>query len=161
MKKYKEEYKKIYDSIYQIDKYKELKNGYHHGIPRLDHINRVGYYSFLTSKLLKLDTKTITRGALLHDFYTNEDLGLYSRKVYHIVHPFLALENANKYYELNDIEKNIIESHMYPLNKTQPKYKESILVGMVDKFVALYEFFGFKVATYYIFILLLPSTYIR
>ena len=37
-------------------------------------------------------------------------------------------------------EKNIIKAHMFPMYTTVPRYKESILVSLVDKIVAIYEF---------------------
>ena len=47
-------------------------------------------------------------------------------------HPVKAVENANQIMSLNEKEQNIIESHMYPIGKKFPKYKESIIVDIVD-----------------------------
>ena len=57
-----------------------------------------------------------------------------------------AYENASKYYELDNMQKNIIESHMFPLSYVLPKYKESWLVSLVDKTVAIYEYTRYKAA---------------
>ena len=60
------------------------------------------------------------------------------------IHPFLALNNSMKEYNLNIKEKNIIISHMYPIGKIQPLYPESWIVSMVDKSVATYEYINYK-----------------
>ena len=61
-----------------------------------------------------------------------------------------------------DKEKNIIESHMFPLNiKAKPKYIESIIISIVDKIACIYEKavgytseFNFKVGKATIYMLL-------
>jgi uncharacterized protein len=40
---------------------------------------------------------------------------------------------------LNDIEKDIIEKHMWPLTLKLPKYKEAFIVSFVDKYCAFME----------------------
>ena len=58
-------------------------------------------------------------------------------------HPRTALENACKYFNLNEIEKDIIEKHMWPLTlRKVPKYKESVVVTMVDKYCSTKETFS-------------------
>ena len=54
---------------------------------------------------------------------------------------FIKCQDGNKYirYSLNNIEKDIIEKHMWPLTLRLPKYKESYVVLMVDKYCALFE----------------------
>lgn len=156
--KLKEEYYDIYSEFNKIDKYRELSASVHHGISRKDHIHRVGFISFLISKLFKLDAISTTRGALLHDFFTDNDVSEYSKRWWHKMHPYLALNNSLNYFELNDKEKNIIQSHMFPLTFELPKYKESVIVGIVDKLVSIYEFSRFNVKAYAYFVLLFIST---
>ena len=144
--KNKKIYYDIYSEFYCVNKYRELKSMVHHGNNRLDHINRVAKLSFSLSKKLKLDFVSCTRGALLHDFFTTDDLtrdGKY--KKFLSEHPKIALENSTKYFELNDIEKDVILTHMYPVIKGKPKYMESKVVCIVDKLVSLYEFFRYQV----------------
>ena len=50
---------------------------------------------------------------------------------------------------------------MYPFNSHKPQYKESIVVGIVDKAVAVYEFFGYKVKAYAYFALLFVTSGLR
>jgi uncharacterized protein len=51
-------------------------------------------------------------------------------------HAGIALENAQMYFDLNEMEKDIILTHMWPLSKTIYHYRESLLVSMVDKIVS-------------------------
>ena len=45
-------------------------------------------------------------------------------------------------YNVNRIEADIISKHMFPLTFTPPKYKESVIVCLVDKFCSIYEVFS-------------------
>ena len=47
------------------------------------------------------------------------------------------------YDELNDLEKDVIVKHMWPLTIKFPKYKESYIVTFVDKYCATVEFFKY------------------
>ena len=58
----------------------------------------------------------------------------------------MAVVNAKKYFELNETQENIIESHMFPMSKTLPKSKEAVLVSLMDKSAATYEMAHFKLA---------------
>ena len=55
-------------------------------------------------------------------------------------HPKYSVKNASEYFEIDDLGKNIIESHMFPIYKSLPKYAESWIVSFVDKVAAIYEF---------------------
>lgn len=54
-------------------------------------------------------------------------------------HPRTALDNANERFILNEIEKDIIEKHMWPLTPGLPKYKESYIIVLVDKYCSFME----------------------
>lgn len=86
--------------------------------------------------------------ALLHDFYTNKDLEGNSSVKKLGLHPSYALQNILQYYELNEVQQDIIETHMFPCNIKIPKYKESWLVSGVDKIVGTYEMLRFKISLY-------------
>ena len=139
-------YYDIYSDFYSVNKYRELKSMVHHGNNRLDHINRVAKMSFRISKSLGLDYVSCTRGALLHDFFTTDDLTREETnyKKFLCKHPQIALNNSNKYFELNDIEKDVILTHMFPIVKGKPKYMESKIVCLADKIVSCYEFFRYQ-----------------
>ena len=155
--KNKKIYYDIYSEFYNVNKYRELKSMVHHGNNRLDHINRVSKMSFYLSKILKLDYVSCTRGALLHDFFTIDDLSRDETKYRKFLkdHPRIALDNSKKYFDLNEVEEDIILTHMYPVVKGKPKYAESRVVCVSDKIVSLYEFFRYQINLSFNLILLL------
>lgn len=152
MKNNKRLYYDIYSEFKDVNKFRELKSIVHHGDNRLNHINRVAKFSFLVSKKLGCDYISCTRGAIMHDFFTKDDLTKDNTKFSNFLkeHPFIALNNANEFFEINEIEKDIITTHMYPITKERPKYKESKIVCICDKLVSFYEFFRFKLGLTYV-----------
>ncbi len=141
LKRNKKEFNKLTKKIRYNHEFNKLHDELHHGINRYDHCLRVAKVSYSTLKFLNLNYEDGTKGALLHDFYLNET----NNKETLFTHPNLALNNSMKYCQINDMEKDIIKTHMFPLNKEdKPKYKESWIVSMVDKLVSLYEIIRFK-----------------
>jgi len=119
----------------------KVANYNHHGITRGEHSIRVAYYSFKVSKKFNFKTKEITRGAMLHDLFENSDDETLKESFKRIfTHAKTSRINAENNFSLNEIEKDIIEKHMFPLNLKLPKYKESFIVSLIDKCVASYEF---------------------
>ncbi|VHD76130.1 2',3'-cyclic-nucleotide 2'-phosphodiesterase [Streptococcus pyogenes] len=55
------------------------------------------------------------------------------------VHPRIAVRNAKKLTELNKKEEDIILKHMWGATIAFPRYKESYIVTMVDKYWAVKE----------------------
>jgi len=55
------------------------------------------------------------------------------------MHPRIAVKNAEKITELSDLEKDIILKHMWGATIAPPRYKESYIVTMVDKYCAIKE----------------------
>ncbi len=90
---------------------------------------------------INVDKASLVRGALLHDYFLydwhNEDDG--SHKWHGFKHAKIAFKNASEEFNLNDKEKNMILSHMFPLNLVLPKYKESVVLTIADKICALCE----------------------
>lgn len=141
------EFEIIVEDILNNDKFKSLSRELHHGISRYEHSLRVAKYSYNVATILHMkDYKEITRAALLHDFYDDVDLGNDTSFQRLYTHPHMAMVNAKKYFELNETQENIIESHMFPMSKTLPKSKEAILVSLMDKSAATYEMAHFKLA---------------
>ena len=108
---------------------------------------QVAYFTYITCKKLKLDYVSATRAAMLHDLflydwrkkYRNIELsGLHA-----FIHPKIALKNASNIFELNEIEKDIIEKHMWPVTFSFPKYKESYIVTVMDKYSACLEIYSY------------------
>ena len=110
-----------------------------------EHCVQVAYESYLFAKehQLQVEMEQLIRGALLHDYF------LYDwhekRKGHHFhgfTHPGTALKNAEKEYELGDIERNIISRHMFPLTVVPPMCREAWLVCLADKYCAVKETFS-------------------
>ena len=89
---------------------------------------------------ISMDVRSLAMGALLHDYFLydwHEDDP--SHRLHGFTHPKKALKNAQKDYQLNWKEKNIIARHMFPLVPIPPQCREAWLVCMVDKWCALSE----------------------
>ena len=129
------EFKMIINKIINNRKFKQMKNVRHHILSNTyDHCYLTAWYTYKVCKKLKLDYKSATKAALIHDFFFRTkgklDLFEFAR------HPKYASKNASKIMKLNNIEKNCIESHMFPFCLTLPKYKESVIVNLMDDFVS-------------------------
>ena len=131
------EFNNLITPIISNKEYQKTKEIEHHGVNRYDHMLRVSYYSYKITKLCHLDYKSATRAALLHDFFL-EDYNDKKAKIL-VNHPKIALENSLKYFELNDLEKDIIKTHIFPIGKNVPHYLESWIVNIVDDFSCFYE----------------------
>lgn len=126
--------------LLESDEVKELDSfSQHLNTSRLQHSINVSYYSYLLCKHLNFDYKSAARAGLLHDLY------LYNRHIqkfeesHTVYHPKEALKNAKKIAELNKIEEDAILKHMWPLCDGAPRYKESVVVTIVDKYCATAE----------------------
>ncbi len=140
-----DEFYGIIDDIISNEEFLRTKNYYHHNSSIYDHIMEVAYISYRLSKKLKLDFVSATRGAMLHDFFcydwrNHDEPDLAKEKFHGFEHPRIAYLNAQKYFALNDIEKDIILKHMWPLTIIPPKYKESYIVTFADKYTATREY---------------------
>lgn len=133
-------YKSIVKSILRDTNFKKTYNIEHHGISRMEHSLKVSYYSYKIARKIGFDYESVARGGLLHDFYLDGDeRSGKSKFVDTFIHPKKALNTSKEYFSLNDVEENIIISHMFPIYKSLPKYKESALVNLVDKVIGLHE----------------------
>lgn len=135
------EYLLLVSDILKNEKFKELSNYVHHNSNRFQHSLNVSYHSYKIAKKTGLDYTKIARGALLHDFFLidNHKINRTNRFMTLFSHPREALANSSKYYLLSDMEKNIIVSHMFPIGLDIPRYKESVLVDVVDDYISIYE----------------------
>lgn len=112
----------------------------HSDITCFEHSIHVSYKSYLICRHLGLDDRSAARGGLLHDFFLYDWHNTKPRSGLHgFTHPRAALDNANKRFMLNEIEKDIIEKHMWPLTPSLPKYKESYIIVLVDKYCSFME----------------------
>lgn len=142
-----DEFVNITYDILENKEFNKLKNVVHHGMNRYDHSFRVAIVSYSITKFLNLDYQKTARAALLHDFFLeeNEGVGALTRIKTLFKHPSYAVNNSNKHFLLSDLEKDIIETHMFPVSFKIPKYLESWIVDLVDDGVSIYErLFGFR-----------------
>jgi len=122
--------------VLQMKSYVQHKN-----VTCLEHTLYVSYSSYVICKKLGLDYRSAARGGLLHDFFLYDwHQGTPYKGLHAFRHAGVALENANKYFKLNKIEKEIIQKHMWPLNVVPPRFLESYVVLLADKFCAVVEF---------------------
>lgn len=128
----------IVEKYYRHPKVRELNNYAHHGTTRLDHSRRVAYYTYKVTKKLKLNYKSATKAALLHDLFYDEVENESARRKL-TEHPSYALNNARRYFDLTPLEEDIIYKHMFPITRRLPKYIESWIVDGVDDCCAIYE----------------------
>ena len=141
------EFLEIIDEIINIEKFKELKNFKHHyNTTRYQHSLNVAYCSFIIAKKFKnKNIREIVKGALLHDFFfydwrdvSHRNNGLIKGS-HAFYHPMESLNNAEKYFNLTEIEKEIILLHMWPFCTYMPKYKESYYIIFSDKYCSIIE----------------------
>ena len=101
----------------------------HGTVSRYEHCLAVCYIALrLADKWrVRVDRRSMVRGALLHDFF------MYNWNARE------ALCNAQKQFELNEIERDVIKKHMFPLNIALPRYRETALVSAADKISAVME----------------------
>lgn len=112
----------------------------HSNITCLQHCIYVSYISYLMCRHLGLDYRCAARGGFLHDFFLYDwHITKLNNGLHGFTHPYTALENANKLFNLNDMEKDIIVKHMWPLTIKLPKYRETFIVLLADKYCACME----------------------
>lgn len=145
-KKEKKEFNNLVKDIIENPNFKELNNEIHHGVSRYGHSLRVAKGVYKVTKVLHLNYEEATRAAMLHDFFFSYQLEENGECKNLVEHQKMALLNASAYYELTNRQKNMIESHMFPLCVKLPKYKESFCLTVVDKCVAIKEQCQFKLA---------------
>jgi len=142
---YNIEFEHICEDILNNEKFKSLDKELHHGITRYQHSIHVAKLTYVM--LRHSNNKNLeraVRAALLHDFYNDSELVEYNKVEKLSKHPFMALENAKKYFDINEMQEDIIVNHMFPSTKNLPKTKEGKIVSMADKMVAMYEMTHYK-----------------
>jgi len=142
-------FKTYLEEVMKKKKFLKMNRYIQHGNTScLLHSIAVSYYSYRLCKFLHLNfhEKELIRGALLHDYFLYDWHAKYKptrREGLHgFLHPKIALFNARKDFNVNELESDIIKRHMFPLTFVPPKYKESIIVCIVDKVCSVYEVFS-------------------
>lgn len=123
-----------------------------------EHCVAVAKFSLLIAHFLErtiridIDKDSLVRGALLHDYFLYDwHIKGQAKGLHGFTHPGVAKRNADRDFTLNDIEKDIISKHMFPLTPFLPRYRESVIVSLADKWCALAETFKIDVSSYVIY----------
>ena len=125
------------DKVNQMKKYRQ-----HYNSSTYEHCLNVAYISYKIGKKMNLDYVAMARAGMLHDLFLYDwrkrkkdrftDFHAFS-------HPRTALENARNVTKLNKKEEDIILKHMWPVTLKLPRYKESYVITLVDKYSAILE----------------------
>ncbi len=124
------------DEVSTLNDYK-----HHHFTTRFQHSLNVSYYSYCLCRYFGWDYRSAARAGLMHDLYFFENTSI-DENGHKLLknHPFDALRNSERIFNLNEIEKDAIVNHMWPcVSISRPRYKESLAVSLSDKFCAVIE----------------------
>ena len=137
-------FKSLSESIISHPDYQSMKKLRAHGrLTVFDHSISVARCALAMNRRLKLkaDEQQLITGALLHDFYLYDWHCCHNITRWHgFKHPLIARYNAETVFKLNEAEKNIIQSHMWPLTITWlPRCREAVLVCLADKMSSAWE----------------------
>ncbi len=141
--------KKVYEEVYQIflndERILRMKDiPMHRGSNCYIHSFRVCKLAVKRALSTKdVDLYVVILGAILHDYYLYDWRKEKDKKRKHMsVHPHIAVENAERDFDIPKEVKKVIESHMWPVNLFLfPKSKEARLVSGADKTIYLKEIF--------------------
>jgi uncharacterized protein len=154
-KEYKKEYNKLIKDIITNEKFLETKNDIHHGSSKYDHLLRVSKCSYTLGKYFNADLKSLTRAALLHDFFIGRRVDKEENS--YLNHPNTAAKNAKEIFNITEFEADIIKTHMFHhiilkkilpfLNRKEkakikgnkPRSKEAWIVCISDLLVSVME----------------------
>lgn len=132
----------VYD-IMDNPNFQKMNEFIQHGTTTtLEHCISVSYVSYKICRVLNLDYVSAARGGLLHDLFLYDwhtHAKLTGNHFHGFTHPRVALHNAEKYFDLNDTEKDIIVKHMWPLTIIPPKSMEGFVVMYADKYCGFVE----------------------
>lgn len=140
-----EEFESIIKDIKENETVQKMKNfRQHYDTSCYEHCLNVSFISYRICKKLKLDYVAVARASMLHDLFLYDwRKRVDGRKGLHgFTHPKTALLNAEKIFKLSKKEKDIILKHMWPLTVSFPRYAESWVVVLVDKYCAIKESFN-------------------
>jgi len=143
--KHDDGFEKLIHRFRRHRKVREMKQYMQHGsVTTYDHCERVAQLSYRLNRRLHLhaDEKTLTEGAMLHDFYLydwhEEDDG--THKWHGYIHADRAADNARKFFGIGPKTEHVIRCHMWPLNLTRvPHSREAWIVCLADKWVSARE----------------------
>ena len=136
------EYINIVKDIISNEMVQEMKlYRQHYNVSCFDHCLYVSYNLYLICKKHNLDYVSAARAGLVHDLFLYDwRKKQEGRKGLHAyTHAKTAYENAQKIFCLNKKEKDIILKHMWPVTLAVPRYRETFLITLLDKYFAYSE----------------------
>lgn len=145
--KRQEEFDSMISPIVTSLAWNPMRSIHHHDASLASHSIKVARVVFRLTRVFgfRRTRRDLVRGALLHDFFLydwrkpktddNRHAGLHG-----LMHPRTAFTNAELHFgPMSRREKDCILRHMWPLTLTPPKYLESLIVCIADKWVSLRE----------------------
>ena len=139
----KEQLEKIYQTFLNDEKILRMKEiSMHRGSNCYEHSFKVAKRAIKKSLNKKdVNLEVVLLGAILHDYYLYDWRKDRSKlKKHGKNHPNVAIENAIRDFDISNDVKEVIKSHMWPLNiKDFPKSKEAKIVSLSDKAVTIGE----------------------
>ena len=129
-----------HETVQEMKKYKQ-----HYDTTCFDHCYMAAFYCYLICKKYRLDYRSATRAAMVHDLFLYDwHVRQPDQKGFHaFTHGKKACENACKIFDLSEKEQDIIIKHMWPVTISFPKSIEGFILTLVDKYCAISESFEF------------------
>ena len=151
------EFQTIIEDLINNDTVKEMQNYRQHcNTSCYEHCYDAAFYCYTICKKLHLDYKSATRAAMLHDLFLYDWRIKGNRTGHHaFTHGQTAYENASQIFDLNDIEKDMIIKHMWPITLKLPRYRETFILTLVDKFCATSEMLSYYSKSHFVLLLTL------
>lgn len=139
-----EAYYYLVSDLLENDLVLKMKDFTQHGDTScFQHCLNVSYYNYKICRFFSLNARAAARAGLLHDLFLYDwhtykpDKG---ERLHGFTHAETALKNAKENFYISELEGDIIEKHMFPLNITAvPRYRETVVIVLVDKYCGLLE----------------------
>lgn len=139
----REEFESIIEDVVKHRIVREMKNYNHHSYTScFKHSLHVSYYNYKICKKLGWDAKAGAKAGLLHDLFLYDWHGYKPKtgeRLHGFEHPLKSLKNAREYFDITRKEGDIISKHMFPLTVTPPRFKETYVIILTDKFCSACE----------------------
>ncbi len=134
-------YSQVVEDLISTEEVKSMRRIKHHfDVTCYEHSVFVSYVAYRMARRLGWDYRAAARGGLLHDLYLYDPRQPGSHPGNQCFdHPKAALRNAGALTQLTPVEENIIISHMWPLARRCPRYREAVVVNLADKICATAE----------------------
>lgn len=131
------------EDLMQNETVQKMKTFPHHKkISTHFHSVYVAYSCHKLGKIIGIETRDLTRGALLHDLYLYDWHTEKHEEKHAWYHPKMAAINAEKYVmPLTDKQRDMILAHMWPLHLLPPKSLDGFILTFCDKHCANMDIF--------------------